>query len=449
MKAKRIDMRFALPAVVVLVIANGLFVDISYALSAPAARLPFSPVILIIAAATARLLTAGAPGNGLFRWAAVGVLTAGAFVPSSLTSWLVLVAVSAAGIQLDRSRSAGYHMSMALAFTQIWHSSVFKVFASSLTGGEAVLLAAVLSVLGFSPEVDGNVVRLTPEHALVLLTGCSVFSGLGVVLLGWSAAFCLLRPGDRFQVKYVAVVALAAISLNIFRLVLMAIGPVWHAFVHDGAGAQIYDASLCLLVVSAGWLPRSALAAAGTEPAAVVRKHAPGGVLASRMRPFVKRDAVAFAVLLLALFASISLKSVRYSSTDTTGWKEAKSRIKDAIQTSGFEYAGTVSMTSDQAIEGMVFKKPNCAVPLFVGMMGASSDTLPMISQYMAGTPLEVYLDEQPVHNWAVSRFLTVNIVEIAFSLSKGRKPVLHPLIAVSRPVERQSSECHWPPETL
>ena len=441
-------MRVALPAVFLLAIANGLFVDISYALSAPIWRLPFSPVIVIIVVAAARLLISTAPLNLPFFWIATGFLTAGALVPSSLASWLMLSAISAAGIHFDRARLAGYHMTLALALTQIWHSSALKVFAGTLTGGEAVLLAICLRLMGFSPEVDGNIVRVTSEHALVLLSGCSVFSGLGIVLLGWSAAFCLLRPGDRFRAHYVPVVALAAISLNLIRLILMALGPDWHTFVHDGMGAQIYDASLCLLVISAGWIPQSQSGANRPTQAAAPPRQLPVTAVQPLLRRFARPEAFVAVALLAVLFASLALKSVRYASIDTTGWQDAKAQIKGAIQKHGFEFAGTIAITSDNAIEGMVFRKPNCSAPLVVGMMGASSDTLPMISQYLAGTPVEVYLDEQPVRSWAVSRFLSINIVEIAASLSRGRKPLLHPLIAVSRPKSGEPSDCNWPPLT-
>ena len=434
-------MRFALPAVFVLAIVNGLLADISYAVSAPIARLPFSPVLAIIVVALIRRLTAAGPPGESFGLAAAGLLTAGALVPSSLASWLSLGAVSAAGIILDRDRTAAYRMALALALTQLWHASVFKVFAGSLTGVEALLLAASLRVLGFDPIVDGNVIHVTSEHALVLLSGCSVFSGLGVTLLGWSAVFCLMRPGDRFSATSVAAVALAAIALNLTRLIVMAHGPQWHALVHDGAGAQVYDAAICALVISAAWLPRGASASAPSGPA----QPKAAAVSAGLRHLFMRREALACAALLVLLIVSLSMKSLRYSATDPTGWQEAKERIKGAIQERGFEFTGTVSMTADRAIEGMVFKKANCNAPLVIGMMGASSDTLPLITRYMDGTPIALYVEEQPVGRWAVSRFLAANIAEIATSLPLGRKPALRPLLAVSRPPANANRDCIWP----
>ena len=78
-------MRFALPAFFVLAIANGLFADIAYAVAAGTGRLPFSPVIIIIILAAARLLMLGQPSGGPFPVLAMGVLAAGALVPSSRT----------------------------------------------------------------------------------------------------------------------------------------------------------------------------------------------------------------------------------------------------------------------------------------------------------------------------------------------------------------------------
>jgi hypothetical protein len=446
--------RFALPAVFLLAIVNGLFADIAYAISAPAARLPVSPVLLIIIVACLRLLTSSAPAHGVFRPVAAAMLTLGAILPSSLTSWLVTGMVCAFGVFFDPARRTGYRMTLALALTQIWHASAFKVLATRLTSGETQILAACLWVLGFTPEVDNNLIRVTPDHALVLLSGCSVFSDLGLIILGWLAVFSLTQPAGSFPAKYVPAVAFAAISLNLFRLILMALGPGVHAFVHDGSGAQIYDAAVCLLVISAAWLPdlgnenpervaagRQTAQSSRSLPETIARtSSAARGVLARVTR----RDAAACALLLAVAFVSLSAKGLRYSAIDGASWKEASDRIKLEATEQGFEFAGQVSMTADHAIEGMIFKKPACAVPLIVGMMGAGSDTLPLIKRYLAGTPVWVYLDGEPVERWAVPRFLAVNIGEIAKSLPRGKKPALHPLIAVSRPAANREARCHW-----
>ena len=436
-------MRFALPAVFVLAIANGLYADISFALSAPIAQLPFSPVIAIIVVALTRLMTPAAPIREPFCIAAAALMTAGALLPSSLAAWLTMGAVSAVGIFWDRGRTAAYRMALALAFTQIWHGSVFKVFANSLTGIEALLLAACLRGLGFAPLVEGNVVRVTSEHALVLLSGCSVFSGLGVTLLGWSAVFCLMRAGERFSVKSIAAVALAAIALNLSRLIVMALGPQWHALAHDGAGAQVYDAAVCVLVISAAWFPaRTPTAMPSRLPQS---DRAPAAVAAGHWHLLARREAMACVALLALLAVSLPAKSVRYSAADPTGWQEAKARIKGAILKHGFEFSGSVAMTADGAIEGMMFKKANCSAPLVIGFMGASSDTLPLIASYMDGTPIALYIEEQPAGSWVVSRFLAANIAEIVTSLPLGRKPELRPLLAVSRPPENANRHCLWP----
>lgn len=434
-------MRFALPAFFVLAIANGLFADIAYAVAAGTGRLPFSPVIIIIILAAARLLMLGQPSGGPFPVLAMGVLAAGALVPSSLASWLGIVGISAAGTLWDRGRRAAYQMMLALAMTQIWHGTAFKIFASTFTSGEAVLLASCLRLLGFTPEVDGNVVRVTADHALVLLSGCSVFAGLGVVLLGWSAVFCLLRADERFPARYLSVVVLTAIALNIVRLILMAYGAEWHEVVHDGIGAPIYDAIVCLLVISAAWLPAYQASAAVAIPARKARKAA----AVTTKHTWTGREALVCVALTAAMCVSLAVKSVRYSSTDATGWHDATDRIKGEVQARGFTFVGMVAVTADQAIEGMAFTKPDCEGTLLIAMMGASSDTLPMIMRYMSGTHIAVYLDGTAVENSAVPRFLAVNIAEIAMSAVRGSKPVLHPLIAVSRPLKNETSACQWP----
>jgi hypothetical protein len=430
-------MRFALPAFFVLAVINGLFADMAYAVVAGTGRLPFSPVIVIIIIAAARLLLPAVPGFWVYPLVAMGLLAVGALIPSSLAAWFVILGVSTLGLIWDRNRLSAYQMMLALAMTQIWHGSAFKIFASSFTSGEALLLAACLRVLGFIPEVDGNVVRVTADHALVLLSGCSVFAGLGVILLGWSAVFCLLRPNERFPGRYIGGVALVAICLNISRLIVMSYGPEWHEFAHNGTGATLFDALVCLLVVSAAWFP----ARQAIIPIAR-RDHVFGKFSA----PIWTRNGVAvYGAFALVLCVSLAIKAVRYSSTDATGWHEATDRIKEDVLARGFTFDGMVSITADHSIEGMAFKKPDCGGTLLIAMIGASSDTLPMITRYMAGTHVGVYLDGSAVGRDAVPRFLAVNIAEIAISAVQGRKPALHPLLAVSRPLENVTDGCQWP----
>jgi hypothetical protein len=433
-------MRFVVPAMFILAIANGLFADVAYALTGTTGRLPVSPVLAVIIAACVRLLYRDAPAKGPFAVGAVLVLAAAVLVPSSLASWLALLCVAAIGIVADAPRANAYRLSAALATTQIWHASAFKVFAPVLTGGEAHILAFTLRLLGFAPEVNANVVHVFDDHTLVLLAGCSVFSDLGMIVLGWSAVFCLLHPDDRFPLKFVPVVALAAVSFNLSRLVLMALGPDWHTFMHDGIGAQMYDAAICLLVVSGGWFVQPTSAAVSrSRPARAV---APWGLLPSGLSRCDGGAVLAFAVLVVV---SLSVKSVRYAARDASGWSDAKELIRHTVVAQGFDFGGTVAITTDRGIEGMIFKREGCSEPLVVALMGASSDTLPIITRYMDGTPVVMFLDGHRIDTWVVARFLAANVGEIAGNLVHGRKPVLVPLIAVSRPVRPEAPACLWP----
>lgn len=430
-------MRFVVPAMVVLAIANGLFADVAYALTGTTGRLPVSPVLAIIVAACVRLLYREAPAKGPFAVGAVLVLAAAVLVPSSLASWLALLCIAAIGIAADAPRANAYRLSAALATTQIWHASAFKVFAPALTGGEAHILAFTLRLLGFAPTANANVVHVFGDHTLVLLAGCSVFSDLGLIVLGWSAVFCLLHPDDRFPLKFVPVVAGAAVSFNLTRLVLMALGPEWHTFMHDGPGAQLYDAAICLLVVSGGWFVQPGTA---KQPRMVAR--APWKLLPSD--PSL-RDIGAVLAFTVLVTVSLTVKSVRYAARDASGWNDAKELIRHTVVAQGFDFGGTVAITTDRGIEGMIFKREGCSEPLVVALMGASSDTLPIITRYLEGTPVVMFLDGHRIDTWVVARFLVANVGEIATNLVRGRRPGLVPLIAVSRPAQPEAPACLWP----
>ena len=199
----------------------------------------------------------------------------------------------------------------------------------------------------------------------------------------------------------------------------------------------MYDAAICLLVVSGGWFVQPAAAA----PRAMVTR-APWKLL-----PFTlsRRDAGAVLTFLVLVAVSLSVKSVRYAARDASGWTDAKEQIRRSVVAQGFEFGGSVPITSDRGIEGMIFKRHGCSEPLLVAMMGASSDTLPIITRYMDGTPIVMFLDGQRVETWVVARFLAANVGAIASDLARGRKPALVPLIAVTRPSQPEAVGCLWP----
>jgi hypothetical protein len=432
-------MRHAQTLMFLLVVANGFFADVAYGTQDPRWNLPVSPVLALIAAVAARTIYLSTPTSGLVSAGSLGLLGVGALVPSSLMAWTALFGVSALGLIADTPRRLAHQLPLALAATQLWKGVGFKVLASPVVEAEAAVLGTVLRLIGFDATVIGNVIRITPEHSLILLAGCSALSDLGVILLGWTAVFMLVQPGVQVPLRRLALVAGATMTLNILRLVLMAVDQDWYELVHNGMGASVYDAVLCAVVMTAGLF---------YAPTNAVTKTAPQLAHQRIVVPMFSRNGRHVAVAAAALLAvtSLSLKWVRYSEDDISGRAEAQARLKVTIAAAGFNYVSSVPLTADGAIEGLMFEKSGCAQPLFVSLLGASGGTEQVLSRYLDGAPIAIVLDGQIVERWPMLRFVAANAVGVAKQLVSGDRALLRPLISVS-PVAASgvSLSCTWP----
>jgi hypothetical protein len=436
-----VTMRHAQTLMFLLVVANGFFADAAYGAQDPRWNLPISPVLVLIAAVAARTIYLSVPAVGPASLASLGLLALGALVPSSLAAWTALLAVSALGIVFDKRRRLAHQLPLALAATQLWKAVGFKVLASPVVEVEAAVLAAVLRLIGFDATVIGNVIRITPEHSLILLAGCSALSDLGVILLGWTAVFMLVRPGLQVPVRRLALVAVATIALNILRLVLMSWDQDWYDLVHNGMGASVYDAVLCALVMTAGLFHPEPNAVAHT----VLKPRADEPSETNYAFGLNARSLAVGAAILLAI-TSFSMKWVRYSEDDISGRAQAQARLKATIAAAGFTYVSSVPLTADGAIEGLMFEKTGCAQPLFVSLLGASGGTEQMLSRYLNGAPIAIVLDGQIIDRWPMLHFVAANAVGVARQLVTGDRALLRPLVSVSpAPTSSVSSSCTWP----
>jgi hypothetical protein len=443
-------MRHTQTLMFLLVVANGFFADVAYGAQDSRWNLPISPVLILIVAVAARTIYLSTPAVGPASVVALALLALGTLIPSSSAAWTVLFAVSALGIVFDTTRRAAHHLPLALAVTQMWKAVGFKVLASPVVDAEAVILGAVLRLIGFDADVVGNVIRTTPEHSLILLAGCSALSDLGVILLGWTAVFMLVRPGVQVPVSRLAIVAGATIVFNILRLVLMAINQEWYDLVHNGMGASIYDAVLCALVMTAGlYHPETDGEALRVPPKTATFLDGPLSGSVKKIIRYARsvngRRALACAVVLLAT-SSLGLKWLRYSEDDISGRAEAQVRLKVSIAAAGFTYVSSVPLTADGAIEGLMFEKAGCEKPLFVSLLGASGGTELVLSRYLNGAPIALVLDGQIVERWPMLHFVAANAVGVAKQLLRGDRALLHPLVSVSpTPASSPGHGCSWP----
>jgi hypothetical protein len=435
-------MQLVQTAMFLLVVASGFFADVAYGAQDPRWNLPISPVLALIALVAARTIYLALPAAGPVSIASLGLLAVGALVPSSLAAWVALSAVSIIGILFDSQRRLAHQLPLALAVTQMWKAVGFKVLATPVVGAEAAILGWLLNLIGFNVVVVDNVIRITADHSLILLAGCSALSDLGVILLGWTAVFMLFRPGVQVPCWRLAVVGGATVVLNLLRLILMAIDQQWYDLVHNGVGASIYDAVLCSLVISAGLhYPETP-----SVDARQTSRPVPDAT-ALPLKFWHRHGGHALVTAMLVLVAaSFSLKWVRYTAADVSGREEAQVRLKRAITADGFKFVANVALTADGAIEGLIFEKAGCDAPLYVSMLGASGGTEQILSQYLDGAPIAFVLDGKVIERWPMLQFVTINAVGVATQVLTWQTPTLHPLVSVSPPPSADGpSGCSWP----
>ena len=92
-------------------------------------------------------------------------------------------------------------------------------------------------------------------HSVSLIAGCSSFNNVSTAVLA-CAAVTMLRRTEwvRDDIATVAIAAIAMILVNAVRICLFVWSPNYHAYWHDGVGAQILAIVQTLAVLAIAWL---------------------------------------------------------------------------------------------------------------------------------------------------------------------------------------------------
>jgi hypothetical protein len=229
--------------------ANGLVARVIEDVRAPSPSLllglsPFEGLAVFCAA---RLLTQGQGAEVPRLGLAHGLAALAMLAPSASGAWAVLFAF--AGWRALRAKGgarSGFLIFAAFALAQGWSALGFKMFSAPLLALDAALAAQALALLGMAPRVLGNVVEVAGGHSIVVLVTCATLHRLPLALV---AALALAAPASlRDCVRVCAVAAVGYAALNLVRLVLMGLSPQHYAFMHEGAGASLYDAAQTILV---------------------------------------------------------------------------------------------------------------------------------------------------------------------------------------------------------
>lgn len=109
-------------------------------------------------------------------------------------------------------------------------------------------------VSGF--ERIGNVVINEGENWYVKISkGCSTLSNLSIGVLSWTF-FVLFydRHYRSYRFKWLAVIFLPILVINVFRMTAVLLWPNYYEFLHEGGGADIANLATLAVIVGLSYL---------------------------------------------------------------------------------------------------------------------------------------------------------------------------------------------------
>jgi exosortase/archaeosortase family protein len=205
--------------------------------SDPAARATAIDGCLVLAVCVSIFFTSFLPYR--FATGLLATLTAGYFM-------------TAAGD--DRNVRAAGVVLLALSTQLVWGPILFQLFTPELLRADAALVGEILKSL--RPDIiwRGTTFVAPDGHAVTLIGGCSSFNNVSTAVLA-CVAITMLRRTEwlRRDIATLAIACVMMILVNAARLCLLAWSIEFHAFWHDGAGAQILGIVQTFAVLLIAW----------------------------------------------------------------------------------------------------------------------------------------------------------------------------------------------------
>ena len=155
----------------------------------------------------------------------------------------------------DRNVRAAGIVLLALSTQLVWGPIFFQMFTPELLRADGLLVGEILTWL--RPDIVWRETTFAaPDgHAIALVGGCSSFNNLSAAILACVAITMLTRTEwVRRDIAVVATVTVIMILLNTLRICLLAWSYAYHAYWHDGAGADIFGLGQTLLVLLFAWI---------------------------------------------------------------------------------------------------------------------------------------------------------------------------------------------------
>ncbi len=189
---------------------------------------------------------------------AVFILLGALLVPSSQLAWVSLGMFCLwhawFGSWSSRTR-IGLLVLVAAAWREPVGHIVKEWLAEDLLKFDTGLVTSILTLQGVEVAQTGNMLTLAGDHALIVLTGCGSFTNISVACLVWYAV-CLIQA-EGWQNRFIwsgIMVAGLTVFVNVLRLALLAQGPAWFAYFHDGTGVWIIQTLGFLVIALPVWI---------------------------------------------------------------------------------------------------------------------------------------------------------------------------------------------------
>lgn len=241
---------------VVLAAANGWWPRLLMA-DAPAISLfALLAVTLALLRLSEQSTTTTADKMSVLAWVGATLLIV---TPSASLAWLAL-----AWLALLRPWPTGVRwLLLSLVSAELFATVGINAIKPWLLAAEAALVATVMQASGMTVSLSGNLLS-HGEHHLLVRGGCSGLPGALFTALAVATLTLWLRPETSTRVLAMATIlaAVTAFSINVVRLMIMALSPSAYVLMHDDVGALAVDLCVgllvCLAVMVVGARPQAA-----------------------------------------------------------------------------------------------------------------------------------------------------------------------------------------------
>jgi hypothetical protein len=154
----------------------------------------------------------------------------------------------------DRNLKAAGAVLLALSMQLVWGPIFFQLFTPELLKADAALVGSALRAMRPDIVWSGTTFFAPDGHAVSLIAGCSSFNNVSTAVLACAAVIMLRRTEwVRSDMATMAIAGATMILINAARICLFVWSSGYHAYWHDGAGAQILAIAQTLVVLAIAW----------------------------------------------------------------------------------------------------------------------------------------------------------------------------------------------------